>query len=289
MTVRFKPKPVRTVIFPKPTTEEDRGLDECCPIVLVLASISDSSSWKNDHELASIKKGLPADAVEFSITKCGIDGPLDMLGEKIVFPFDNLAEAYRFDWRQYATAYGFGKYTISRTWIIAGLEQSDTWGQFQLYPYNRDTAEGTTRLKTVFNSESRASGIDWTGSNAYGTIRVRGEFGDMEPNTTTKLLIDKGFSKVKTTTENLKEYFWRTKPLSYYFTSKIIDFHFRDGDYFYMTDENRLNHSYFFQDLPVSLSEKDVPKPEYNGGRTVPYEVKFTDFVLDQQSHYNVR
>jgi hypothetical protein len=287
MKYRFKHS---VVIFrSKPPTPEGRGLDECCPVALVLASLEDPSTHKNDHELAYDIKAMDSDTVEFTIQKCGVDGNLDLLGESIIFPNDNLSVAFRFDWRQYLDQYGAGGYIIKELSTIAGEESESTWGEFRLMPWSRDTAERTTRIKTVFNSKSMASGADWTGSNAFTTLRLKGTFGDMEPNTVVRTPIDKGFKKVKTTVENLKSYTWVTDPIDYYFTSRLVDFHFRDGDEFFMTDENSLNHSYGYQDLPVSLSEKTSPKPEYNGGRTAVYTVEFVDTVTDQKSYYNVR
>jgi hypothetical protein len=281
-----KKESFKVITFPSGFVEEQRQLVECCDEFLVLASESSTDSWKNDSELVSEKKADGSDDVTFEITRCGSTDVLDNLGEVFPLPNDPLVLAFRYDWAQYLGTYGSGVYVINVVFNIAGIIGRYEWGRFRLMPYRLDTAEYTARIKTVFDSLSLASTIDWTGSGAYGTIRFKGKFWDAKPNTIVRSPVDKGFVVRKTTTENLNSYTLDVDASKYSITRRVLDFHVRDGSEHFVSDYNSINHRYDYQDYPVALSDQDsIDKSEV--GRLGIIKIPFMDRVKKQKSIFN--
>ena len=254
MDYRFK-EDISVIKFPEGFTEENRGLKECCTCSFtVMADLSDSTSYKNDIELVSIKKGTVSDAVSFSIEDCS-GNILANLGVDAVYPQDNLAVGFMYSWRDYLSTYGIGKYIIKVNFTIAGISGGYTWGIYDLKPFSITNAKGSVRIKSAFNSYSLKEDIDYSGSNCISTLRFRGFFGDRQPKTEINQLIDKGRYVVKTTRENLNTYELKSDPLSECFTKRIIDQHLLNEDGCYISDHNASNHSYQYYDTPVVLQE----------------------------------
>jgi hypothetical protein len=175
MDYRFK-EDIDVISFPKGFIEEDRSFKECCDPFLVLADAISSDSYKNDLELAYIKKGLVSDAVTFTIEDCS-GTILPNLGTVAVFPNDLLAVGFIYDWQQYLQTYGPNIYVIKVNFTIAGITSGFTWGQFDLRPYSIGSAKGTVRIRSEFNSYYLKEAIDFTDSNCISTIRFKGFFG----------------------------------------------------------------------------------------------------------------
>ena len=147
MDFRYKEQ-VDVVDFPQGLTEEDRGLKECCSPFMVMADTADNATYKNDLELAYEKKGLITDTVAFSIEDCE-GNILNNLGEVAIFPQDNLAVGFIYDWQQYLNTYGIGKYIIKVNFTIAGITDGYTWGEFELKPFSISAAAGSCRIKST--------------------------------------------------------------------------------------------------------------------------------------------
>lgn len=285
MDYRFKEDNL-VIRFPEGYEEEDRGLKECCNCTfLVLADPSDNASYKNDIELAYLKKGSPTDVVTFTIEDCN-GTILSNLGIVADFPQDDSAEGFMFDWQQYLNTYGAGIYIIRVNFTIAGITGGYPWGAFELKPFSIATAQGSFRLYSKFDSYFLKEEIDFSNSNCETTLRVRGFFGNRQPKTEIAQLIDKGRKVVKTTRENLNEYEFRTDPISECYTRRIIDFHLLNEDSLFISDHNKTNHSYQYFDLPVVLNES--PEVEYREkNRWASITALFGDRTKLDKSYYN--
>jgi len=285
MDFRFK-EDISLITFPTGFDEEDRGLKECCKPLLKLASVSDTTSWKNDIAGVKIAKTEPADNVEFVIEKCGIDGPLALLGDVAVFPQDPLAVGFIFRCNQYLATFGPGKYTITANFTISGITGGFVYAQFDLLPYSISRARRTVRVWSEFNSKSLKDNIDYTGSNFKDCIRFGGLFGDRDPQTEVNNLINKKRRLIKTKNENVNLYELRTNPVDIRVTRALIDQQFLNQDICLITDHNSRNHDYGYLDFPVSFSSMD--KPEYiKGSRLAKIVAKFGDQEMVDVSHYN--
>jgi hypothetical protein len=277
---------VNIIRFPEGFTEEDRGVKNgCCQNFLVLASLTDDESHKNDTELAYIKKTELSDVVTFTIEKCGTTGALTNLGDVAVFGQDSLATGFMFDWKQYLTTYGTGTYTIKVAFTISGIVGGFDWGVYDLKNYSIANASNTIRVKSKFDSYSMAENIDFSNSNCMTTLRLNGYFGDPQNNTEIKQLITKGQVSQKTKRENLKQYELKTNPLLVMFTRRL-QFQLLNQDECFISDHNKTNHYYDLFDVPVVLddSAEFTYKP---GSRLADVKAVFGIRTKDQKSFYN--
>ena len=269
--------------LPKDNTEEDRGLDQCCENFIVLASITSGDSFKNDIRGVFHKKTSISDSVDFVIEKCG-GSTLPNLGEIVSFPNDFLAVGFIYDWRQYLINHGVGVYKISKTFNILGVDFKVGLGTYELREFSVGNASGTVRVLSEVDSYSRLEDIDFTDSKFRDSIRFDGLFGEMKPKPETNQLIDNDFISVKTTRVFDKRYILKTSPISNCVSQRLIDFHLLHEDKCLLSDHNKLNHSYKYQDISVVLNE--IEDPEYVG-RYMKLTAVFADRKLKYKTQYN--
>jgi hypothetical protein len=285
MDYRFK-ETVAIVRFPEGFTEEDRGVKAgCCENFDVLAHATENDSYKNDVELAFIKKSDATDIVTFTISKCGTSGNLTNLGTVAVFNQDDLAVGFMFDWQQYLTTYGTGTYTIAVSFTISGVVGGFDWGVYDLSAYSISTASNTIRVRSKFDSYSKSENIDFSNSNCTGTLRLKGYFGDAQNNTENVQLITKGDVVQKVKRENLIAYELKTNPLLMMFTRRL-QFHFLNQDEAFISDHNKTNHDYNLFDIPVTLDE-GAEFTYRTGSRLADVKASFGIRKKDQKSFYN--
>ena len=277
---------LKVIRFPKGLEEEDRGLKGgCCCETLVLASTTDTDPAINDIKGVYIKKTDPADVVSFQIEKCGV-GVLPNLGVVKTFPQDTDVIGFEYDWRQYLSAHGPGKYKISKVYTMSGVSGAALEGVFTLKPYSIQNARGTVRILSVFNSYFLPEEVDFTGSGYRDSIRFKGFFGFRKPGTEVRELIDKGLVSVKTTRQNLNVYELLTDPVLECITSRLLDFFFLNDDETYVTDHNASNHSYQYFDKPLVIEEE--PDVNYiKRSRLATVNVVYSDRKKNKKSFYN--
>lgn len=287
MDYRFKEK-VSIVRFPKGFSEEDRGVKlGCCENFKVLASSTSNDSYKNDIELAFIKKSTLTDIVTFTIEKCGTTGALTNLGTVAVFNQDTLAIGFMFDWKQYLTTYGIGEYTIKVQFTISGIVGGYDWGVYDLSEFSISSASNTIRVRSTFDSFSESENIDFSNSNCSTTLRLNGYFGDPQNNTEIVQLITKGRVSQKVKRENLVAYELKTVPLLVMFTRRL-QFQFLNQDEAFISDHNKTNHYYNLFDVPVVLDEgaEFTYRP---GSRLADVKASFGIRRKNQKSFYNTQ
>jgi hypothetical protein len=276
------------ITFPEGFDEENRlGCKEmCCVPLLKFASETESENWKNDWTNVTIKKSTLADIVEFTILKCGDPNPLDLLGEMCTYPQDDLAFGFNFEWLQYLSTYGAGKYTISVSFTISGVVGGYDYGQYQLKDYSIYNAKNSVRVWSEPSTFSEKENIDYTNSNVKDCIRFNGFFGNRQPKTEINNLITKGRKVEKVTRENLNEYTLRTDPVEVAITRRLIDFHFLNEDILLITDHNSSNHDYHYFDKKVVLEE--TAEVEYiDRSRWAKITATFGDRKKLDKSYYN--
>jgi hypothetical protein len=287
MDYRYK-EDVAIVRFPEGFTEEDRGVKlGCCENFSVLAHASENDSYKNDIELAFIKKSALTDVVTFTITKCGTTGNLTNLGTVAVFNQDTLAVGFMFDWQQYLTTYGVGTYTIAVAFTISGVTGGFDWGVYDLEAYSIYTASNSIRVRSKFNSFSDSENIDFSNSNCTTTLRLKGYFGDAQNNTEITQLITKGFVSQKVKRENLIAYELKTVPLLQMFTRRL-QFQFLNQDETFISDHNKTNHNYNLFDVSVVMDE-GAEFTYRTGSRLADVKASFGIRKKNQKSFYNIQ
>lgn len=281
-----KKEDVNIIRFPSGFEEENRGRKDCCPEFLALADVADDENYKNDIRGIAIKISDVSDIVTFVIEKCGVSGVLPNLGESAIFPEDDLAVGFMYNWREYLDVYGPGKYTISIEFTISNVTGGYTEGKYNLMPYSIATAKSTVRSWSEFNSFALRKNIDFTNSNFKDSLRFKGYFGDKQHKTQVNSLLTTGFSVEKTKHTNDNEYTLTTYPVGIFVTRRLFDEHFLLADKILMSDHNSSNHDYIIFDKGVSLNEE----PEttyYKGNRFATVVAKFGDRVKDDISYYN--
>ena len=285
MDYRFK-EDVEIIRFPEGFSEEDRGVKKgCCENFFVLASLTSNDSYKNDTELAFIRRTTPTDIVTFSIEKCGIVGDLTNLGVVAVFAQDSLAVGFMFDWKLYLSTFGTGTYTIKVNFTISGIVGGYDWGIYDLENYSISNAANSIRIRSTFNSFSQSENIDFSNSNCLTTLRLRGYFGDSQNNTEINQLITKGRVSQKTTRENLVQYELKTFPLLVMFTRRL-QFQLLNQDKCFISDHNKTNHDYNLFDIAVVLAES-AEFTYRTGSRRADIKAMFGIRKKDQKSFYN--
>ena len=284
MDYRYK-NCVNVITLPSGFEEEDRGLKGCCIPCLVLASTSESESWKNDVLGVHVKLSQISDSVTFIMEDC--EGTiLTNFGDIGVYPNDNLARGFIYDWKQVLQTYGVGKYKVKVEYNVSGITGGLIWGIYELKNYSIENAKGSVRIWSEFDSYLQTLNIDFTNSNHKDSIRFNGFFGNREPKTDIVNLITKGRKVEKATRENLNTYTLTSDPVSICVTRRVLDFHLLSEDKCLITDHNKYNHDYLIQDKSVVLEES--PDVEYlTFDRKATLIVKFGDRVKNQKSFYN--
>ena len=222
MDYRYK-NCVNVITLPSGFEEEDRGLKGCCIPCLVLASTIESESWKNDVLGVHVKLSQISDSVTFIMEDC--DGTiLTNFGDIGVYPNDNLARGFIYDWKQVLQTYGAGKYKVRVEYNVSGITGGFIWGIYELKNYSIENAKGTVRIWSEFDSYLQTLNIDFTNSNHKDSIRFNGFFGNREPKTDIVNLITKGRKVEKATRENLNTYTLTSDPVSICVTRRVLDF-----------------------------------------------------------------
>jgi hypothetical protein len=272
--------------LPESLVDENRGkiCTKCCNNQLVLADTISNDTHKNDFTGVYIKKATDTDTAIFTMENC--EGEIvSNQGETAIFPNDNLAVGYIFDWKKILNTHGVGIYSIKLNYTIAGIAGAHTVRVLQLKKFNRQNVKESVRIYSQFNSYFQKDNVDFTNSNFKDTVRFNGFFGFREPGTDVNNLIDKGRTVVKITRENVNKYTLNTDPIEICMSKQLIDFHLLNEDTLKISDYNRFNHDFQIHDKEVSLV--DEPKIEYmEFDRRAKISVIFGDRKLEDKSYY---
>jgi hypothetical protein len=240
---------------------ENRGLIECCEPLLVLAN-GDGISYHNDIECAWLKlTDDPTDSVDFVLKKNGIDS----IYQPTPQAFINESNAFfiQVPWSDVLASDGLGMYTIEISYSISGITSSFTWGMYDLQLYTPSNADGTVRLKAVFNFYHEIEDINFLDSNVTGTLRLKGFCGNRKLNMKIENNWLNNRSLDNIVKENIPSYEFTTDPLRECKMRRLTDLYLLSSVDLYVSDYNSFNHTYAINDLPVGFEES----PE-----TVPYE-----------------
>ena len=277
-----------TSIFtlPQDAIQEDRGLKTCGVPQLVLASVSDVVSYKNDRTAIAYKFDTMTIELEDS---SGV--VTSAAGVAVSFPYQTDAKGYVIDWRQVVDGGGLlaqDCYKVRVNWTLSGNSGWFYHGAYQLQEYSVFNARGTTRLYVVLNDLVRKQGINYKDSGFAGTVRFEGIFGFMQPNYDTENNTHTNRERFKVRNEALRTYELRTSYLLRCMTRLIDEETLLAPNQIYVTDHNAANHDQSFYDFPVILSEEESPSFEYPTGSVyAKITAKFLDKVAYHESKYD--
>lgn len=240
---------------------ENRGLIECCEPLLVLAN-GDGISYHNDIEPAWLKlTDDPTDTVDFVLKKNGVNATYQPTQQ--VFINEPNSFFVQIPWADVLASDGLGMYTLEIDYSISGITSSFTWGMYDLQLYTPSNADGTVRLKAVFNVYHEIEDINFLDSNVTGTLRLKGFCGNRKLNMKIENNWLNNRSLDNIVKENIPSYEFTTDPLRECKMRRLTDLYLLSSVDLYVSDYNSFNHTYAINDLPVGFEES----PE-----TVPYE-----------------
>ena len=232
----------------------------CCDVKqLVLASSTDTESYKNDITSAWIKMSSLTDTINFKLTKNGVVTTYDPV-EKL-FPNEPFAWYCTIPWKDVLASDGIGCYKLELVYDIGGVAGTFTWGVYELKEYSLSTAKSTARLRVKFNLNQAIEGIDFTNSNVEDTIRFFGFIGERQPNMEIDNLIYSDRTIKSVVRENLNTYQIKTDPYTNSIIDLFTDLYLLSENELYISDYNEFNHSHKILDIPVIVQES--PEIDY--------------------------
>lgn len=237
-----------SVKLPKVVVDEDRGFKRCCCNYMVLASGS-SDSWKNDKTSAWIKLSSSFDTADLVIKSC--DGTLNYVPTKNAFLKEENAFYWTINWNDVLNESGEGHYQVVISYNISGITQEFVWGVYDLKPFTIQNALQTARIRVYYNSMQEIEGIDFTGTKVEDTIRFHGFIGKRQPNMEIDNLVYQNREIKKVVRENLNTYEILVDPTCEGVVSKMVDLFLLSENDLFISDYNKFNHSYKYNDLPV--------------------------------------
>ena len=243
----------QSIKLPMVFTEQNRGFEICCDLLLVLAG-GETETWKNDVSSAWIKVSDPSDLFDFILEKDGVPVTSYTL---TVEEFPNEENAYytTIQWRDVLALEGAGCYELKITYNISGLEGAFSWAIYNLMPYSIQNALKTARIRVKFNLKQEIEGINFTGANVEDSFRFWGFIGDRQVNTEIDNLIYQDRSVKTVVRENLDTYVISTDPLQECFITPLTDLYLLSENEMWISDYNAHNHSYRILDVPVVVQE----------------------------------
>jgi hypothetical protein len=261
--------------------EEDRGFDDCCDPIIVLADTSSVEPSRNEC-VSAWERG---DTVTFELRRP--DGSLANYQPTAV-PFVNQANAYfcTIQWRDVllTAGDGVGCYHLYVTSSFASLETTYKWDEYELLPY-KDNHRGTVMIRSVFNDVNKHAGIDFTGTAVQDCIRFKGRFGYFKPNifTDNERYIDSEAEKVRR--EKLTTYELRVDRIGRRVVERLVNFHFLAENACWITDHNPDNYEYY-RDHPVIFIE-DIEPDHQPGNRGVKIGARYEDRIQSEGTYYD--
>jgi hypothetical protein len=248
---------------------EDRGFDECCDQLIVLADENDSDPFKNDstgfyHQAQNGSENVTFELVNLD-TQITYQLDENTYGEfKDFGSFINnpLLSYFIVDWRKVITTLGTGNYLIQKSSSLGNLNYAEPLQKFTLKQYSIDVADGYARIEVDFDEVinfKNGSKVNFKGSNFRTQMRLKGFFG--RPNR------EYSFEQIIYTDNKAKDpqmlvdtiyQFQSNQTIQECITNDFFDFILLATN-IYFSDYNKNNHNYTFKSTPVKLeSSEDV-------------------------------
>lgn len=280
---------VNKIQLPEVALSEDRGLKLCGEPFPVLASISDSSYYKNDRTLVDGK----FDSIEVYLEDENGNEEIAPGIAVNYIPQNNPVSGFIIDWRQHTNLVSgvetlkSGCYKVKVYYDIAGITGHYYWGSYRLLSYSARNAEGTSRIFVVLNGYVRETDIDYRDSGAATTFRFRGRFGERQPNYDMEDITEISRVTYMVRNESLNTYTLKSEPLLSCFTDKIDTNHLLVASQIFISDHNVFVHKQYF-DQPVILDKEKSPELEYdNMGVYATITAYFKDKVKKREAKYS--
>lgn len=276
-----------SMVIPNVTEDEDRGYKRiCCERMLVLASLTDTATHKNDVTSAWQKLASDTDTITFEL--------LDHLENVVAYTitaneFQNTPNAYygTVYWSEVLNSFGEGCYKIRITYEMGGLpEASYIWGIYELKTYSIENALGTARIRCKFNLIHTISDINFKGENVEDCIRFKGQIRKDQPNIEYENLIY-GTRRVETVVnDQLRTWAMETD----FYTDNVLtlfeDLYLLSANEMWISDHNAHTNSYKIFDIPVNIEESPERNQINKLSREETITARFTDRTKNRRAYY---
>lgn len=260
----------------------DRGFNQCCYTHKVLASSSDTDSYKNDETGVYFKRPTPNSSVVFKLVDSLATEYLlndATYGEFLDFGGNEQPDLsyYIVDWRKVLLALGEDSYQIKQEITIAGITTDIFSNTFTLCEFSIDTADNTVRIDTVENGLLVRENVNFKGTNFRTSIRVRGYFGNPDYAYEQDNLFKRDYNTQQVSMDLNKTYKFQGLQLPDCIIDELMEFVLL-GNELYISDYNKNNPSYNYERFAVVL--ENVDSVEYNSlNRTPNVNLTFTDRI----------
>lgn len=258
--------------------EQERILRECCEARKVVADLDNPDrSDPTSHVWAG-------DSVEFVLFKDG--SPTSYICETVPLPNSAGWYSVQLNWYAIYLTDGAGCYQMKVTEDIAGIENTYTIENYELFKFNRKTFNGEARLMVLYDFVDVENGIDYTSSSLVDSVRYHGSFGWYQPNLQVENATDYSYSIEKVRRIKRKTYEMKAHNLSSKYVH-LMDYMLHHENLCWFTDYNQQNVDYFLDPVPVIVNESHQIVPQDTLTRKVGMTCKFRAKLDNSISSFN--
>ena len=261
---------------------------ECCYQSPALASTTDSDEFKNDIKGFIFKRNFSSESIDLILEKNGgaINGGVDIpLINNDYGTYNNFGaysdypnyKGYDLEWQKVLILEGPGTYQLRIDSTLITGAQTDYSIVFKLEEYTQEKAKGTFFIKSIMNGYLENVDFDFTGLNFTDGLRIRGFFGNRQPEYEQENIIYTNRESVQVRSELINTYTCQTMLIPSCITQQIIEF-YNFADVLYLTDYNYNNHVKTYNQKSVVFDS--IESIEYSSLTTLaPLVLKYKDFV----------
>lgn len=266
----------------------DRGFKECCYDNLVLADENSNEDYRNDYNGFYFKRQALSDTCDFILHRLS-DSTTYALNNSTYGSFvdfggyssqPNLKTA-RVDWKKVLSLLGSGLYQIEKDMTVGGFAFTEMSNTFHLEPFSSLLADKTVRIDTVMNGKLVHLGVDFKGTDFKTSLRTKGFFGRREPEYVQDNLVKRDYSIEQISMSQENKYEYQTTLLPVCITEDLFDFILFGNDLF-ISDYNKINHSYNFVKFAVELDSSKGTK-YYTTRRDARVNLVFKDRIKNKR------
>lgn len=245
--------------LPQPV-QPDRGFLECCYRQVVLADLTDSSSYKNDFTGFYFKRPTANSTVIFTLLNVdtGVDYLINDDTYGIYQAFNNAVQPdlsfIIIEWQKVLNLLGEGAYRIEKEITIAGQTATYPSNTLNLKAFSIDEADLTVRIDAMQDGNFTREGVDFHGTGFKTSLRLDGFFGRKEREYTQTKLVRSDYKNSNINTRIDYTYTFQATNLPECISEHLMDF-VVVGSTVKISDYNKNNHSYNIIETEVDLIE----------------------------------
>jgi hypothetical protein len=204
------------------------------------------------------------------------------------FPNDTNAKYCTIAWKDVLENTGVGCYSIKAISDVAGLEITETVGEFELKTFDWEQADRTVRLRSVFNDANQKLGINFTNAQVVDDIRVKGDIEDFQPNTVIDNLKYSDYSMNKVKRENLTRWTLNIEPNQFCVIDRLINLHLVGENTILLSDYNATAYDKTLLDRAMILSQEGggAQMESFRGSAKKGFQADFEEKVQDNFTAY---